>query len=170
MASEIRYEIKEYVGTIAKRKSGWSRELNIVSWNGQPPKYDLREWSEDHSHMGKGVTLFADEMRALVNAYTKYRNRRVVDDAKADEVKRNEQYWADRNARNYSNNNGASSYQSEVAASDQLEVAAPDQLEVEASDQGTLPVDGLTDEELEAAVALSHDGAESACAEAQTPF
>lgn len=170
MASEIRYEIKEYVGTIAKRKSGWSRELNIVSWNGQPPKYDLREWSEDHSHMGKGVTLFADEMRALVNAYTKYRNRRVVDDAKADEVKRNEQYWADRNARNYSNNNGASSDQSEVAASDQLEVAASDQLEVEASDQGTLPVDGLTDEELEAAVALSHDGAESACAEASTPF
>jgi hypothetical protein len=27
--------------------SGWSKELNLISWNDRDPKYDLREWSPD---------------------------------------------------------------------------------------------------------------------------
>ncbi|WP_330672194.1 YdbC family protein [Aminicella lysinilytica] len=179
--TEIRYEIKEYVGTVSRKKNGWNRELNIVSWNGQPPKYDLREWSDDHSHMGKGITLFADEMKTLVDVYTKYRNRRVVDDAKADEAKRNEQYWNDRNSRNYNNNavtepTGTADSPAAMSTEDQQIDMGEGETLVEGSGsvvhkQGTLPDDGLTDEELAATVALGLDGNESVCAEpSHVPF
>ncbi|MBR2791873.1 MAG: hypothetical protein IKE12_04320, partial [Erysipelotrichaceae bacterium] len=44
---------------------GWQKELNLISWNKREPVYDIRTWSPDHSKMGKGVTLSADEMNAL---------------------------------------------------------------------------------------------------------
>jgi len=45
--------------------SGWSKELNLVSWNDREPKYDLRDWSADNTKMGKGVTLSKEELLAL---------------------------------------------------------------------------------------------------------
>lgn len=39
----------------------------MVSWNEREPKYDIREWSPDHSKMGKGITLTADELADLKN-------------------------------------------------------------------------------------------------------
>ena len=44
---------------------GWRKELNLVSWNGAAPKYDLRDWAPAHEKMGKGVTLTKDEAKAL---------------------------------------------------------------------------------------------------------
>lgn len=44
---------------------GWTKELNLVSWNGREPKYDIREWSPEHDKMGKGVTLSKEELEAL---------------------------------------------------------------------------------------------------------
>jgi hypothetical protein len=63
--SEIKYEILKTVGILSKSASGWSKELNLISWNDREPKYDLRDWSADHSTMGKGVTLSAEELSAL---------------------------------------------------------------------------------------------------------
>ncbi len=72
---EITFEIREHLGIIGKRNSGWTKELNIVSWNGQePPKFDIRDWNEDHTHMSKGVTLFSDEIRSLAEVYCAYAN------------------------------------------------------------------------------------------------
>lgn len=62
---EITFEIEEHFGVINVSPTGWKKELNLVSWNGNAAKYDLREWDEDHSHMSKGVTLFKDEVKAL---------------------------------------------------------------------------------------------------------
>jgi hypothetical protein len=39
--------------------------LNLVSWNDRPAKYDIRDWSEAHDKMGKGVTISKDELIAL---------------------------------------------------------------------------------------------------------
>lgn len=47
---------------------GWSKELNLVSWNDRPAKYDLREWAPDHSRMGKGITLSDEEAKMLREA------------------------------------------------------------------------------------------------------
>ena len=63
--SDIKYEIVKSFGVISKSTSGWAKELNLISWNDREPKYDLRDWSEDHSKMGKGVTLSAEELSAL---------------------------------------------------------------------------------------------------------
>lgn len=61
----IKYEILEEVGKISTSKSGWNRELNLVSWNDREAKFDLRDWSEDHEKMGKGITLTNEELRNL---------------------------------------------------------------------------------------------------------
>lgn len=73
------FEIKAHLGVISTRKEGWKKELNLVSWNGQnPPKFDIRDWSEDHTKMGKGITLFDNELRTVVKYYNEFCNARVV--------------------------------------------------------------------------------------------
>ena len=63
--SEIKYEIIQKLGILSTSASGWSKELNLISWNDREPKYDIRDWSADGSKMGKGVTLTKDELSAL---------------------------------------------------------------------------------------------------------
>lgn len=63
--AELKYEITEHVGVVAELAGGWSKELNLVSWNDREPKYDLRDWNADHSRMRKGITLSAEEVMAL---------------------------------------------------------------------------------------------------------
>lgn len=62
---DIKYEIKETLGTIGTSSKGWTKEVNLISWNGNEPKYDIRDWSPDHEKMGKGVTLTKEELDAL---------------------------------------------------------------------------------------------------------
>ena len=61
----IKFEIQENFGEISKSSNGWSKELNLVSWNDRPAKFDIRDWDEDHQKMGKGITLSIDEVREL---------------------------------------------------------------------------------------------------------
>lgn len=63
--ADMKFEIKESIGSISQSPKGWNKELNLISWNGNTPKYDLRDWAPDHEKMGKGITLTAEELRAL---------------------------------------------------------------------------------------------------------
>ena len=63
--NEIKYEIVEEIAVLSESSSGWRRELNLVSWNGREPKYDLRDWDGTHSRMGKGITLSKAELTSL---------------------------------------------------------------------------------------------------------
>jgi hypothetical protein len=65
--ADIKFEIMEHIGTIAETARGWTKELNLVSWNGAAPKFDLRDWAPDHSKMGKGITLTSEELKGLKN-------------------------------------------------------------------------------------------------------
>ena len=65
------FEIVETVAILSENARGWQKELNLISWGGRDPKYDIREWSPDHDRMGKGVTLSDEEMQALVAALKK---------------------------------------------------------------------------------------------------
>ncbi len=70
MAS-INYDIEKEYGVISESNKGWTKELNLVSWNNREPKYDLRDWSPGHEKMGKGITLTEEELiqlRNLLNA------------------------------------------------------------------------------------------------------
>jgi hypothetical protein len=62
---DIKYEIKETIGIVSEGSKGWTKELNLVSWNDKDPKYDLREWAPEHEKMGKGVTLNIEELKKL---------------------------------------------------------------------------------------------------------
>lgn len=62
---EIKYEIVEKIGVLSTTDKGWSKELNLVSWNDREPKYDLRDWNENHDKMGKVITLTRDELDKL---------------------------------------------------------------------------------------------------------
>lgn len=63
--AEFKYEITQELGVLSESKSGWKREINLISWNGASPKYDIRDWSPDHEKMGKGISLNADEISKL---------------------------------------------------------------------------------------------------------
>lgn len=66
MAGEIKYEIIEELGVLSESAKGWTKELNLISWNGGAPKYDVRDWAPEHEKMGKGVTLSEEEAKKLV--------------------------------------------------------------------------------------------------------
>lgn len=63
--ADIKYEIKETIGLISENNKGWSKELNLISWNEREAKFDLRDWSPEHAKMGKGVTLSKEELIKL---------------------------------------------------------------------------------------------------------
>jgi hypothetical protein len=63
--ADIKFDIKEEIGTLSESAKGWKKELNLISWNDAAPKYDIRDWSPDHEKMGKGITLSADEAKSL---------------------------------------------------------------------------------------------------------
>ena len=63
--AEIKYEIVKEIGIISENATGWRKEINLVSWNDREPKYDIRDWSEGHEKMGKGITLSEEEVKVL---------------------------------------------------------------------------------------------------------
>ena len=67
MAKDINYEIEEMFGIISDSKGGWTKELNLISWNGAKAKYDIRDWSPGHEKIGKGITLSEEEAKELYN-------------------------------------------------------------------------------------------------------
>ncbi len=61
----ITYQVKEHIGVISKARNGWTKEVNLVSWNGGDARYELRSWAPDHIRMGKGIALSAEEIGSL---------------------------------------------------------------------------------------------------------
>jgi hypothetical protein len=81
--AELKYEITKTLGVLSENARGWTKELNMVSWNEREPKYDLREWNPDHTRMGKGITLTEEEvetLRAILNG------EEIEDDIDEDEI------------------------------------------------------------------------------------
>lgn len=70
--AEFTYEITKSIGVLSRNeKTGWEKQLNLVSWNKAAPKYDIRDWSpideNGNRKMGKGVTLTEEEFIRLKN-------------------------------------------------------------------------------------------------------
>ena len=66
----INSELEE-LGVLSESAKGWQKELNLISWNGAEPKYDLRDWAPDHEKMGKGITLTDEEFTKLKELMSK---------------------------------------------------------------------------------------------------
>ncbi|MBE6527735.1 MAG: hypothetical protein E7Z64_00990 [Thermoplasmata archaeon] len=65
---DFKYEVTEKIAVLSESSKGWTKELNLISWNDREPKYDIREWSPDGSKMGKGITLSDEEVAVLKKA------------------------------------------------------------------------------------------------------
>lgn len=63
--ADIKYDIVEKIGVLSENAKGWKKELNLISWNGAKPKYDIRDWAPEYEKMGKGVTLTEEEVDKL---------------------------------------------------------------------------------------------------------
>lgn len=63
--ADIKYDIVKELGVVSENSTGWTKELNLISWNNREAKYDLRDWSPEHTKMGKGITLSLEELKEL---------------------------------------------------------------------------------------------------------
>ncbi len=68
------YEIVKEIAVLSTGDSGYTKEINLISWNGKEPKYDIRSFSPNREKCGKGITLNADEAAALLKALQKELN------------------------------------------------------------------------------------------------
>lgn len=67
--TQFNYEIIEHVATLSENGE-YSKELNLVSYNGSSPKFDLRGWRRtgDGAKLLKGLTLTDAEISILKRA------------------------------------------------------------------------------------------------------
>ena len=63
--AEFTYEITERIAVLSTNARGWERQLIRFSWNGNDPKYDIRDWSPDGTRMSKGISLSEEELKTL---------------------------------------------------------------------------------------------------------
>lgn len=97
----IEFEIVDHIETLSESQGGWTKEVNIVSWNKGTPKYDLREWSPDHERMTKGLTLFEEEAKRLASGLSNhFAERQTTSKAKSNEPADNPSDVADENDAN----------------------------------------------------------------------
>ena len=66
------FTIKEQIGIIATYSTGWKKEVNMVEWNGNNGKVDIRDWSPGHETMSRGITLHEVEAKKLLEALGEY--------------------------------------------------------------------------------------------------
>lgn len=64
-------KITEELAVLSVSGSGYTKEINLVSWNGAEPKYDIRSWSPGREKCGKGITLTQAEVKNLFLALQK---------------------------------------------------------------------------------------------------
>jgi len=67
----IQHEIVKEIAVLSESDSGYTKEINLISWNGEKPKYDIRSWSPGREKCGKGITLTEDEAKSLLLALQK---------------------------------------------------------------------------------------------------
>lgn len=66
---EFEFEVVEHIGIVAEHGNGYQKQLNLVSFGGNEPKYDLRTWGkadeEGKRKMMKGITMTKEELKEL---------------------------------------------------------------------------------------------------------
>jgi hypothetical protein len=68
---DIQYEIVKEIAVLSTSDSGYTKEINLISWNGKEPKYDIRSFSPNREKCGKGITLTETEVEKLLAALEK---------------------------------------------------------------------------------------------------
>ncbi|GAQ18443.1 seryl-tRNA synthetase [Oceanobacillus picturae] len=61
----VDWEVIEEIVVLHRSQGGWAKELNLISWNGDNPKFDVRWWNPDKTRVGKGFTFTKEELKIL---------------------------------------------------------------------------------------------------------
>ena len=64
MKEEIKLEVIKHLGTLRENNKGFTTEVNILRWNDDAPKMDVRQWTPDTHHPLK-VGFSLTESQAL---------------------------------------------------------------------------------------------------------
>lgn len=59
----MEYEVIKRLGILEGNPEGFHIEVNIISWDGNPPKLDIRKWNADR--MNRGLSLSTDGLKKL---------------------------------------------------------------------------------------------------------
>ena len=76
----IQCTLKHHLGTLRENEKGWSREVNVVSWEGAASRLDIRDWSKNKDRSSKGVTFTRAEVERLRDMLT-ILNLSVIEDS-----------------------------------------------------------------------------------------
>ena len=80
--NDVTFEIMEHIGVIDEinnREEKWTKEINVVAWNGGKPKIGIKDWNATHERMSRGITLTEEQGEKLVKAL----GQRMLDKQKA---------------------------------------------------------------------------------------
>ena len=75
MEKEITCKVTRPIEVLGTNDRGYTKEVNLVSWNNAAVKLDIREWHPEHERCGKGITLSESEGRKLMDALVKFYSR-----------------------------------------------------------------------------------------------
>jgi hypothetical protein len=67
--SRPKHKILERIAVLGKTADQWNKELNVVSFCENAPKFDIREWLPDYSGYRNGKTFTESEMQSIAYAY-----------------------------------------------------------------------------------------------------
>lgn len=72
----INYKIVAPIATLGtyldQDGTRWNTELNIISWNGKAPQFDIRTWDASHAKCHYGIKLERDEIDRLVSGMNNF--------------------------------------------------------------------------------------------------
>lgn len=62
---EIKMDLIKHIGTFGSSDSGWTKEVNIISWNNRGAKVDIRSWNPEKTKSSKIATMTVAEAMKL---------------------------------------------------------------------------------------------------------
>ena len=67
LTTRSRLSLRQRIAVLGKTSDEWSKELNIVTFNGGAPKFNVSEWKVDDCRFGKSFS--GSEMDAITEVY-----------------------------------------------------------------------------------------------------
>lgn len=64
----ITFTITKPLAVLYENDKGYTKEVNMIAWNGADAKLDIRQWAPNHAKSLKGMTFTEDEGRKLMEA------------------------------------------------------------------------------------------------------
>lgn len=68
--NRFKYKLIKKVGVISRNQAGWTKEVNIVSYNDKKSVIDIRIWSPNNK-MSRGITIDKKDLKTLINLLKK---------------------------------------------------------------------------------------------------